>query len=468
MRDLLKRSLIYFIASAVSVVIAIAALPLATRILNPVDYGTYAVAVSFSAIAQSVVGALHTYLLPPHLGTVDKLRRSQLLSTVMVNAIGTSILLACCGGIVATFVVAHSTSPDALPQGGLVLIVLATICIAPWMVAADALPLDGRAKAFAAINMMQSLASTSALLVALYGLKIGPLSLYVGYFASSFIAGLLSLFALRHDLRPKYSMDWLKEGRRTAVFAFGQRVTETGISMLERTVLAATVGARSVGLYTHAQTYSSAVMMVVNALSRSLMPVSIREAREESPAFPVTSAAWIPVQLLVVSASIAFALIGDQVIALLTHGKFTDAHFLAYLLLFALALQTAGKCEISLLIARGFGETYARINMLSVAVGAVALVILVPLFGSVGAPCAVILRVATIRIAVTARVLPRHNIGFRDGPLLAGLFFSAATALWVFGFAPSLFLRELATIPVLAATIVLMYRTGRTLWSVSS
>lgn len=464
MLDIGRRSLLYFGASAANMVIAFATLPLATRVLGPADYGAYSVAVTCSLIVQSVAGAMHLYLVPAQIGQVVGIERHKLISTIVINAFAvTTILTLVIGAVAFGDFTSQFASPHFSPNDAL-LMMGATICVSPWLVGIDVLPLDGRAASFASVTIVQATTSASSLLVSLFAFGLGPTSLYVAYFFASLAAGGMALFALRRDLHVQYSTYWLRESKHQALFALGQRLSETGFLLLERSTLAGFVGLRSVGLYTHGQTYSSALMMVINAFSRSMMPVNMEEARQQPPTFGLTVTSWVPVQLLAVASSIGFALIGDKVIGLLTNGKFTGAHFLAYLLLIALAIQTGGKCEISFLIARGYGNVFARINILSIVCGSIALFLLVPFIGISGAPLAAIIRALVVRISVIARVRTYHRMPFRDGTLLAGLVVSALSGIWVFIFAPPFEIRAMVAVPVAAASLFLLYRTARPLW----
>jgi O-antigen/teichoic acid export membrane protein len=199
-------------------------------------------------------------------------------------------------------------------------------------------------------------------------------------------------------------------------------------------------------------------MILASALSRGLTPINMEEARQTPPTFILTFRTWVLVQLIVVVASIGFALVGDVVINLLTNGKFTDAHLIAYLLIIGCAVQTAGKAESSLLLANGHGRPFARLQILAIACCALALIVLIPWIGATGAPIAVLVRGIVIRVGIVPITRAHYRVPFRDGFLLAGIAASAAVAFWVFAYQPTLVWRLIAAFPTIAAGLVLVYR----------
>lgn len=462
MRSVGARSALYMVSAVVSVAASIATLPLATRILGPEDYGAYALVMSISTCIQALAAALQTYVLPAFIGTIGERERHDLIFTCLANVVAfaglTSIVVAI--GI-------DLGAPGLLEQAGVdriavIAAALGTIAIAPWLLAIDLFAIDGRASAFASITIAQTVATAGALLISLFVFRLGATSLYVSFLVGSSVAGLASLLAMRKDIYGRYSRAWFGKMFEMAPPAIGQRLAESGVVILERSVIGIFATARGIGLYTHSQLYSSAGTIALNALSRGMLPLNLKEAREVPPLFSGTCSVWLPAQLLVALGAIEFALAGDLVISLLTNGKFTDAHLMAYLLVVALAIKTGGKPESAYLAATGNGTRLAHLNTMSTVIGAGSLIALVPLLGVIGAAVAALLRALAFRggLWIATR---EWKIPFQDGPLFVGLSCSALVGALVFTSAIPAAWRHTAAGLLMIVAFVLTHKLLQTL-----
>jgi len=462
MRSVGTRSALYMVSAVVSVAASIATLPLATLILGPEDYGAYALVMSVSTCIQALAAALQTYVLPAFIGTIGSQERKDLIFTCLANVVAFATLLS---AIVAIGI--DVGAPDLLAQIGadrtaVIAAALGTISITPWLLAIDLFAIDGRAGAFALITVAQAVATACALLVGLFVFRLGATSLYVSFLVGSSVAGLAALAAMQKDIYGRYSRTWLRKMLDMAPPAIGQRLAESGIVILERSIIGIFASARAVGLYTHSQLYSSAGTIALNAVSRGMLPLNLKEARDLPPLFLGTYSVWLPAQLLVALGAIEFALAGDQIISLLTNGKFTDAHLMAYLLIVALAVKTGGKPESAYLSATGNGTRLANLNTISTAIGAGSLLVLVPLLGALGAAVAALLRALAFRggLWIAGR---EWKIPFQDGPLFVGLACSALVGALVFTSTIPTAWRHIAACLLLTVAVLLTHKLLQTL-----
>jgi O-antigen/teichoic acid export membrane protein len=458
MRNAGQRTIYYFGASFVGIALSLATLPFATRILGPEDYGTYAIVVTISILIQGMAAALHAYLLPAHLANTTGTDRQDLILTILTNTFASTAILSTLAIAVTEIAIAVVPALAGSSSLGILLTVASTAAMAPWLVAIDLFALEGRAGEFAAITILQNSVTAAVLLVGLFILQFGAISLYLAFFAGNASAGIAAFVCMRHDIRGRYRLRWVQETRRFARLALIQRLAESGMVFLERSVIGGLASVREVGLYTHAQLYGSGAIAMLTVISRGMLPINLEEARANSPLFfPRTRQVWVPVQLFLVLVITGFALVGQEFISVLTNGKFAEAHLMAYLLLVAATLLSSGKPETAFLMATGRGNTLARLGTVGTLMGAAALIVLVPFMGATGAALAMVARVMTIRIGlyVAGR---RFNLPFQDKPLLVGLATSALVAAVVFKFEPDLLWRLIVSAILGIAALVLLIR----------
>lgn len=418
-RVIARRSAVFLIAQLASTGLSVAILPIATRVLGPADYGHYALATGVTTLLQGLAGAQHALLLPLHLPTQDSARRAAILGTAtLLNMVVTGLLAALVLTVGPQFLGSEAGFLTPVVAG---LLLLGAVASAPWTVAADAFPLEGRAAAFGAAVLAQALASTGTVLACIFWADRPDLALFAGYAAGSLASGSSALVAMARSSGLAWSAARMREAWTLTPAAAGQRAMEAATALYERSVVVSQLGATSVGLYSHAQLYPSLIMALVSTVSRGLTPTAMNEAREVPPAFVVTRRIWLLVQFFAAAAVIGFTLVGDLVISLLTHGKFVAAHVPASVLMLGLLVQLAGKAQSTYMLANGRGRQLSHINSVCLLFGALAFLALVPLAGVIGAAVAVVLRSSAQRLLLGYYMATRvpQRLPVQDGPLLA-------------------------------------------------
>lgn len=184
-----------------------------------------------------------------------------------------------------------------------------------------------------------------------------------------------------------------------------------------------------------------------------MTPINMKEAQQQPPMLKLTIQTWAPVQLMAITSSSSFVRTEDKVIALLTNGKFTKAHFFAYLLLVVVPIQTGERCKTSFLVVRGHGYIYACINALSIARALIPLFLPVPFIEVAGTSSATTIPALVIRIGAITPVRKYHQIAFQDGTLIVGFGGSVLSAILVFVFASPFELRAMAAFLALANSL---------------
>jgi O-antigen/teichoic acid export membrane protein len=391
-------------------------LPLATRILGPLNYGVFALGATVAGFGSTLATLGTGFFISNTFAGAGLGERRQLISTLVAR---TALLTA--GWAVFTLVGAlalrgHVDLLDEVPLRGLALALLGAILTTPWTIAMDILTVEGKATWFSFSLIVQALANAIVLLVALYVFDLRGLSLFVGSLAGSVAALATSLVVLRPYLVPRLVVVTTRLGQRQFLPA---QALEAVQPVVERTLLANYAGFTQLGNYAHSLAYRSLFLQAMNAVNRATWPVTMAEAKART-AFVVTGRVWAATHLAVAMVAVPFVLFGDRLIAAVTNDKLTPAWvFLAPWFVLVL-LQTSGKAATGVLYATGVSSTVAKLGLLANSVALGSLIVLVPAFGAAGAAMALLLQALVFRVALQILARRRAAIPFQDwGAVLA-------------------------------------------------
>lgn len=447
-----RRTIHFAIAGVTNVVVTFITLPLATRILSAADYGGFALLSVYGNLGSVLASAGFSYVLVAHLGQLDHHQRRDLISTGILFSIGASTALGAAMLWIVTTVSPDLVRLDSIPPGAMALTIAAMVLAAPWFVVTDVLVLDARAAAYTKIAVAQSVTTGAALLGSLYILDLGALSLFAGLAAGRLIQFLGGAAALRADLGAHFSIHWMRELRRLGPAAVTSNMMETARTILERTVLTAHLGLGQLGLYAHAQQYSSYTTQAVNPISRSLYPVSLEEARTFGGDFPVTQRVWGVAQLAVIGVALTLTLVGQEFIDLISNGKFTAAWGMAVGWQMIMMVQVTGKPQTMTLLAHNRGNEVGWSVTASIVLAVATLVLAVPWFGVAGALAAHGVQACSYRIMVGRRAAKVRLVPFQDWWIFSGMALVASTAVWIVVWEPDFPLR-VALLAALTGTL---------------
>lgn len=381
---LIRRTFHYFASSIMMMAITFATFPLATLVLEPADYGAFALASAFVAVVAASSGASFNFSLSTHLPEASAKDRIALVST----AAGIAIIAAMLSGALAIGALAAISAWidvfSVLPRYGFILLVIAGVLAAPWQVAENVLVMDGRAKAFSVGVVTQAACRAAGLLIALFVFGLGALSLFVGSLAGSVLAFAAAALVLRRDLRWRPSQRWLRIMLAGSLTHAGQGLAEVLRAALQNSLIASTVGLITLGLFAHGRQYQTYTTKMYKAVMVALWPVNLAEARDPAGDFVETIKVWRVTQCLVVLIGLFFATLGKEFIGFLSHGKFDAAFVFAALLVAGLLIQTGARPQISLLIANGRSNSHNNVRTTSSVIGILLLVALIPDFRMAG------------------------------------------------------------------------------------
>lgn len=400
----------------VTTLISFVSLPLATRILGPANYGVFALGATVAGFGSVLATLGTTFFISNAFAGASPLERQRLISTLAARtallAAGWAVLILAASLLLR----GHIDLLDEVPLRGLALVLLGAILATPWTIAVDVLTVEGRASFFSLSLIVQALANTGALLIALYVFDLRGLSLFVGSLAGSVAVLITSLVALRAHLVLSFDVVRTRLGQRQFLPAQALEAVQPAV---ERTLLANYAGFTQLGNYAHSLAYRSLILQGMNAVNRATWPVTLEEAKART-AFSITGRVWASVHLAVAMVAVPFVLFGDRLISVLTNDKLTAAWvFLAPWFVLVL-LQSSGKAATGVLYATGVSSTVAKLGLLANVVALVSLLVLVPVFGAAGAAMALLLQALVFRIALQLLARRQAAIPFQDwGAVLA-------------------------------------------------
>lgn len=429
-----SRSANYFVAAIASALISFISLPLTTRFLGPTDFGLVALVSGTTLIGSGLATLGANYMINRHFATLDLPQKTAMLSTLA--AMGFVIAATWAAALTGAFLLFRDdvSGIDAVPVAGFLLAV-ATLVISPlWGVALEVMTLEGKAGLYATASVIQSLAGASATLIALYFFDAGVVSLFLGAFVGTAVTFVTAVIALRNYLRPRVERHWLEQLKKIAFNNLVASMAEQGYIVMERWTLTRAAGLHSLGLYTHSQRYREIAMMGVKSVARGAWPVTLGEARDKSSTFWTTGRVWKAMHLILTLGGLAFAAFGDYVVAALTHDKFTEAALYVGPWFIMLLVQNAAKAQSATMVAFSEGRDVANVNTISIGVAAITLLVVVPMFGAMGAVVAMITWQLVYRLLATAQARRAREVPFQDGMVLLGsalIVISVSTKEWV-------------------------------------
>jgi O-antigen/teichoic acid export membrane protein len=417
----------YSVSSIGTSLLNLLTLPLITTKLGPEQFGSFALAAALAGIVTGTAGSVCSLSLPVYLSHYKDKHRGEYLAAVMLLSIGAAWLS--CAAVFGLYIaISGLFRIELLTPFALLIAMGACIASSVWAVCVEILTIEGRAKAYAAITVLQAVANAFVVSIVLFLLEDTEFALLWGFAAAAAVGAVAASVILVRTLHVRNLGTWLPIALRGSAASVTASLSETGKLAIERVYLGAMVGIAPLGLLAHAQYYKNASMVGLNAFSRGILPTALDEARMDKPYFPITLKLWVLVQAFVVTVSLAFTFLGREVIGMLTHGKFTSAANYTVGLLLVLLLQTAAKPHTILLVARGQGNVNANLYTISIIISLGWLFVSVPLFGIWGAISSFMFQNFIHRIAVYWAASRICKLAFADAWVVGGV-------STVFGFA---------------------------------
>lgn len=409
----------YFVSSIGVPLIGLLTLPLYTTRLGPGEFGTFALGSSLAAVVSATAGSVSMLSLPAELNRYEGEERRRYVGSVLLLAV-VGALLSCLAVVAVYSAAAAAFDLELLGNTATILAIVGALFGSLWAICVEIMTIEGRAKNYATTAILQTVVNAVAVCVALFMFDDIDNALFWGFAGAGAVGMLGAMISLSGRFAFGGLRRWLPIAARGGTAAVLASLTESGKIAVERSYVSLMVGAHQLGLLAHGQHYKNASMVFINAVSRGLVPTSLREAEVPQPDFGVTLQFWVPMQVMVVGITLGFALVGREVLGLLTHGKFVEAAPYAVAMMLILLLQTMAKPHATLMLARGRGHLHANLNTAAIVVALLWLFATVPFLGVWGAISSFGIQTLVHRVAVYWAANRIHRLAFADHWVIGG------------------------------------------------
>lgn len=430
----LKRFGLYLFPPLFQGALAFILLRWTTRVLEPDDFGAFALLTSLTGVGSALASLGSNYLIYSHFPDLDAEERKNFVSTLFWSALA---VMACfCVGFLGLW---HALAPrfPVLAPISIVPVFLSLGALAaslPWWFAMDITVLEGRSGTFAWVTLGNSLITAGVVLTGLYALHWGATALFASAFAGGLVYGIGGIVSLFPYLRFRWNRKWLREMLKVGPISSLGNFSESSQSAMERSLLAAHTGLGPLGLYNFAQQFRQMAFLMVKAGTRSIWPITIQENKSGDPLFRKTAAAWSLVHLGIAACGVFFATLGREATQYLSHGKFPGVETLIAVWMVYLIVKHSGRAQLGFITVNKETRFLASLSLVCVGVGVLSLLIFVPLWGIWGAVTALFLQDFAYRLGCGWRARRLRRFPFQDHWALAGIAVNVAILAWV-GFA---------------------------------
>jgi O-antigen/teichoic acid export membrane protein len=411
---------LYFLPQLFQVGLPILIFPLVTIVLGAEDFGIYALVTGFTGIGGVLATLGLPYVFSNRFPAANADERCRIATTQLLLCLAAAAVFAVLFVVAWETLAGHWEPVRRVPTSAVILAAAATALGIPWAIALEIIVLTGRARAYAVTTVAQSIATCAAVLTALFVFNLGVVSLFVGLLATALVGLVAALAILAPYMKPLFDRNVAKENFLVGLPLALSNGIDGVLIVVERSLLTGFGGLGMIGIYSHSQQYLNAAAMGAKAITRTVWPTTLAEARAEHSDFPDTRRAWQVFYLGLAAFGVIFAMYGEMFVAWLTNDKMTPAYSLATIWFVLLLLQRSGRPQIGTLYALGRGATVARIHVVGTLFGLGALAALIPVLGIWGAVIAQFARAAAVRIGFELSSRKIRRLPWQDAWALVG------------------------------------------------
>lgn len=415
-----QRYALFLSASIIRAVISFITFPIATRILDADDYGTYALVVSLVLLVMTFANAGGEYLLNYYFIDADEQGQRELISSMLMISTALFGIFGMLFMLGWHFAVGFSEMLVTIPVSYVWLVLVSVALTLPSQTILSILTIKRQAFSFAVIVILESVTAAASLIFSLFILNLDITALFLSGLAAALVNFIASMILLRPYLTWQFNIKWLRTIIKYVPAGFASDMSTRGSDALRNTLLSSYVGLATLGIFSHSQRYQQLVFMYAKAASRSVYPTSIEESKTPPYTFTKTGIVWHFIHMSFVLSGIFFAFFGREVVSVLSNDKFTDAAVLVPFWMITLLLQYMAQPQHITLMTHNdgifmlWGHVWARIASI------IVMIILIPLVGIWGALITEMVWMLVYRVLVTIRARKFVKAPFQDKWVLMG------------------------------------------------
>src|SRR5262249_23221314 len=153
----------------------------------------------------------------------------------------------------------------------------------------------------------------------------------------------------------------------------------------------------------------------------NIWAAALSEARNSKSSFAIVARVCTPVQLAQVMFGLTFALVGREIVDIVSHGKLTRAAVYVAPLIAITLIQNSGRPATATTFANGFGIQAMRYRMLVLLMGTVALWPAIHVFGIAGLIGVLMSEAVAYRLCLFVLASRARKVPFQDGIVVVGI-----------------------------------------------
>jgi O-antigen/teichoic acid export membrane protein len=420
-----KKFAIYLAPFFVNSALRVVGIPLTTYILNPEEFGLFALmmgAVNIcTVLATSVTGYVVNHHAPP-----GQIAPRGLIATVALLEVSVGLVLAVVCMLVWTSFARWMGIAGDVSLYSFLALLLSVPLGAFWTSGSVMMVFDERAGLYSATMIAQGAMQLAATILALYLLHWRVGALVVGQVTAIATCAVGGYLGLRRHLSVTLDRGVARESVGLMPWSMISGFANSSTDLLERLVLGRVANTYQLGLYVHAQSYRAMFGTAGKAFVQVLQPAMMKDARSGSLDFSDTRDGWNVVYVMFSLFGVVFALVGREIIGLLTHGKFVGAAIYVPFWCIYLTFQYLGRAQVAMLYAHGEGKKISSALLMSNIVSGCLIVALGVPFGAPGLVAAVLCGEVVNRVMLQYWTRQRWNLPFQD-------FYAVCGALLILG-----------------------------------
>ncbi len=316
---------LYLVPSVVQGGAALLLVPVTTYFLAPEDFGVFALVIAITLPVKAFAATGAQWAIGGNYFRVAGVERRTLLFNVLAADLALRSLL-----ILPIYLMGESilrafvTEYRQVYVDYLHLALAATWAGSLWPTVSFLFTVQGRPRQFALLSLIQIAvnAITTVICLAVLGLKVQ--SLFIALLATNLISLVFEVLSIRHSVAFSLKVRWLRE-----IFGTGMHATPGGLAemvnnMADKIVIQRLAGIGVLGLYSHSLLYQAIFRMFTSALGNTLTPQSLQIFSRDLDTAPVERAlsAWYGMLAVM---GVGVALFADEMVNVLTHGKFAGS-----------------------------------------------------------------------------------------------------------------------------------------------
>ena len=418
-------SRILVLASSVGIegILSIALIFFATKRLGADAYGFYGIVVAYTGLVAAIAEGGAGVAFAERWGKNTTAARRRLLSTQLALTASISLLFS----LLFYFIWSNRSYliQDEIfintPEAFFLTIFGLLLFRSLYTFARTALIIDGRSHNLAVANITYSSTVFLSTLFFIFVANAGHVSLPYGALTGFIVATSVCFFFLRRYLSFRLSGPYLKNAfrlLRTSTFA----ASTDGIrGIAESTFLVTFLSVAHVGVFGHARLYHSMMLKLAKSVGNVLWSRALLEARLPDSQFESIRRGWTAVHLGVTTAGIVFAMVGKDIVNILSNEQFTEAAQYIPPLFIALLIQLSGRPAIASIYAlKGGPELLFVRSTLSILV-ILSIPASIYYFGILGLIIVFTMEQITFRAYIWFRATRLRPVPFQDRHAVTGI-----------------------------------------------